>query len=312
MQTCSAIMQNVDWDIYRYVVAVADAGSALAAAETLGVDGSTVIRRIKKFETEKAVRLFDRLTTGYVPTKECEDIINFARDIQNNVSQIERSITGQDIRLAGKISVTTTDSLLEAAVADILVDFCGIHPEIQVNLTVTNSRLSLSTQDADVAIRASGNPPEHLVGQKLASIALSVYGRRGDHAARESGLNSLPSYARWVGLGDSNSSSPISAWMDQHVPDRNIKLSADSFVAMRTCVRQGGGVAVLPCFLADQDADLIRLLPPIEELSTPLWLLVHPDVRRAAKINAFLAHMGQGLRKRRDLLEGRIDAYVAT
>lgn len=299
-------MQNYDWDVYRYVVAVADAGSALAAADMLGVDGSTVIRRIKRFEEERAVRLFDRLATGYVPTAECENIITFARDIQNNVSQIERSVTGQDLRLAGQISVTTTDTFLEAAVADIVVEFCDAHPDIQVNLAVTNSRLSLSTQDADVAIRASANPPEHLIGQKLAAIALSVYGRNGDHVAGKEKLNSLLLDARWVGLGDSNSRSPASAWMNEHVPDRNIKMSADSFVAMRTCVRHGGGIAVLPCFLADQDAELVRLIPPIEELSVPLWLLTHPDVRRAAKINAFTAHIGKRLRQRRNLLEGRI------
>ena len=297
-------MQNIDWDIYRYVVAVADSGSALAAAERLGVDGSTVIRRIKRFEEERAVRLFDRLPTGYSPTVECENIIQVARDIQNHVAQIERSITGQDLRLAGSISVTTTDTFLEAVLADIVVEFCDAHPDIKVDLTVTNSRLSLSGQDADIAIRATRNPPEHLIGQRLATIALAVYGRKTDYAANPPDFKSLLTQERWVGLGESNSRSPASAWMADNVPGRNIKMSVDSFVAMRTCVENGGGLAILPCFLADLSDGLIQLTAPIKELATPLWMLTHPDVRKAAKVNAFSAHVAKRLRERRTRLEG--------
>ena len=107
-------MQNMDWDIFRLVVAVADGGSAVAAAERLGVNASTVLRRISRFENDNGVRLFERRQTGYTPTAECEAVIRTAREIEASVAGIGRELLGRDLRLEGRLAVTTTDSLLNS------------------------------------------------------------------------------------------------------------------------------------------------------------------------------------------------------
>lgn len=298
-------MQSMEWDIFRYVIAVADNGSAVAAAKELGVDGTTVIRHITRFEKQRGIQLFERLPSGYSPTAECEAIIKVARDLQEGVSEINRRITGQDLRLEGVISVTTTDSFLEAVVADIISEFCALNPLIQIETMVTTNRLSLSRQDAHVAIRAVREPQDHLVGQRIANVAFAVYGAP-ELVDKLSGQMDAAALAEmpWIGTGDSLSRSLAKQWLNEHVPDEAIKVTSDTFVAMRALARAGVGLAVLPCCLGDTEPRLVRVLEPIDEIATPLWVLTHPDIRKAARIRAFSTFAAKQLRGQQAFLEG--------
>ncbi|NKB52820.1 MAG: LysR family transcriptional regulator [Rhizobiaceae bacterium] len=298
-------MQSMDWDIFRFVVAVVESGSAVAAAKVLGVDGTTVLRRITKFEEERGIQLFDRLPSGYSPTLECEAIVKLARDLQEGVSEIDRRITGHDLRLEGTIAVTTTDSFLDAVMADIISEFCTLHPQIRIETMVTTNRLNLSRQDAHVAVRASLSPPENLICQRVSGVAFAVYGNKEFVAAspEKPELQDLL-HMPWIGLGSTLSRSPADQWIGEHVPLSQIKTTADTFVAMRSLARSGTGLATLPCCLGDPEPALERVLPVVNEMGTSLWVLTHPDVRKAAKVRAFTAHVGRQLRAQQQLLEG--------
>lgn len=287
------------------MVAIADSGSAIAAAKKLGVNGSTVLRRISKFENERGVLLFDRRQSGFTPTPQCEVILKTARQIQDSIAVIDLGIAGQDVRFEGLLTVTTTDTLLETVLADILLEFNEANPGITIEVTVTNERLSLTRRDADVAIRASRKPPEHLFGQCVSSVAFAVYGSASIAA-------NLPAMAtvddlqkcQWVGTGESNSGSPVSGWMERNIPTDVVKIKADTFPGMQACIEQGG-VGVLPCCLGDNNNTLHRILSPIDEMETSLWVLVHPDLRRSAKISAFTKHVSKRLRAKTGMLTGQ-------
>lgn len=295
-------MQNEDWDIFRYVIAVAESGSAIAAARKLGVNGSTVLRRISRFEEDRGVRLFDRLQTGYTPTLQCEALLKTAREIQESIAIIDRGIAGQDVRFEGHLSVTTTDTFLEDILPDIFLEFSRKNPLIHLDVSVTNQRLSLSRRDADVAIRASRKPPEHLVGQRVSAVSLAVYGAASLAAELppEPTLDDLKT-CPWIGTGESMSGSPVAAWMERNIPATSIKVTADTFPSIRSCI-QNGAVGVLPCFLGDSNGKLQKLLPAFREMETALWVLVHPDVRRSAKVSAFTKHVSKRLREKSHLL----------
>lgn len=298
-------MQSMDWDIFRFVVAVVDSGSAVAAAKTLGVDGTTVIRRITKFEEDRGIQLFERLPSGYSPTLECEAIVKLARDLQEGISEIDRRITGHDLSLEGTISVTTTDSFLDAVLADIISEFCQIHPQICIDTMVTTSRLNLSRQDAQVAVRASINPPENLVCQRVSSVAFAIYaGDRFVADLPENPAMELLLDRPWIGLGETLSRSPAARWLGTKIPGNSINTTVDTFVAVRSLARSGVGLAVLPCCLGDAEPGLTRLSSTIADMETTLWVLTHPNVRKAAKVRAFTAFVGRQLRSKRRLLEG--------
>lgn len=298
-------MQNMDWDIFRLVIAVADGGSAVAAAQRLDVNASTVLRRISRFEQENGVRLFDRRQSGYTPTAECEAVIRTAREIEQSVAGIGRDLLGRDLRLEGKLTVTTTDALLESVVAPLLVQFRRLHPQIELDVSVTTSRLNLALQDADVAVRASRQPPQTLVGQRVSGLAFGVYGLPSLIAGLPRGRRARLQNAPWIGVGDALRGSPVGAWMEHHVPSDCIVLTADTFVATHGCAAAGGGLAVLPCCLGDQSKELVRVTPPMDDMLTSLWVLTHEDVRNAARVKAFNEFMSRGLRGKTDLMEGR-------
>ena len=99
--------------------------------------------------------------------------------------------------------------------------------------------------------------------------------------------------------------------MNINVPQTNVKAAVDSFVSMRSLVRSRVGLAVLPCFLADQDDDLIRVSDLMPEMEISVWVLTHPDVRKAAKVRAFSSFVGQRLRAQQPLFDGSNGLKVA-
>lgn len=298
-------MQNAGWDIFRYVIAVAEAGSAVAAAERLGVNASTVLRRISRFEEENGIRLFERRQSGYRPTAACTAVVEVARGIEKSVADISRDLLGRDFRLEGRLTVTTTDSLLFSVLAPLIDEFSRQHPMIRIDISVTTTRLNLTRQDADVAIRASKHPPDTLVGQRVSGLAFAVYGAAAQ-LANMSGeqRRGLMEDARWVGIGQALSGSMVGSWMTANVPAEKIAMTADTFVAMHDCAAAGAGLAVLPCCVGDRSRAVLRVTPPVPAMDTSLWVLTHADIRNAARIKAFMEHITRALRSQSDCLEG--------
>ncbi len=305
MHIQSAIMQNMDWDIYRFIMAVADNGSAVAAAEILGVNSTTVLRRINRFEEENAIRLFERKQSGYRPTAECVAVVEAARHIELGIAGINRDILGRDMRLEGRLRITTTDTMLCAVLAPHFRRFGELYEQIRLDVSVTNTRLNLTRQDADIAIRPSKNPPGTLVGQRVSGLGFGAYATTANvPAGKGKTLFQNMRHCSWVGPGETLAASPVGSWMEKYVARESVALTADTFVAMRDCAAAGAGLAVLPCCLGDQSLALKRVLSPISEMDTSLWVLTHADIRNAARVKAFNEFIAKALREQTKLLEG--------
>jgi DNA-binding transcriptional LysR family regulator len=294
-------MAGFDWDNLRYVLAVANAGSLAGAARLLGVNHTTVLRRLGAFEDELGVRLFERLPTGYVLTAAGEELIAAARGIDDTVTTLERKLTGQDLRLSGTVRVTTTDTLMGSVLPNILAAFRTAHPGIGIEIAMSNSMLNLSRRDADVAIRPAKNPPEALVGRQVAKVAFAVYGSP-DYLARRD--DAVLAAHQWVAPDDSLADTSVAAWMRAELRDSEITLRADSLLALRQAAEAGFGLAALPCYLGDMSPGLVCVRPPISAMDTALWILTHEDLRHTARIRAFIEFVAGALSRHRPLLEG--------
>lgn len=121
-------MPPIPWDDLRYVLAVAAEGSLAGAARALGVNHTTVLRRVNAFEERLGLRLFERLPTGYFLTSGGAELIEAARLMEDTVTALERRLAGQDRKLAGAVRVTTTDTLVDMLLLPILVAFRAKHP----------------------------------------------------------------------------------------------------------------------------------------------------------------------------------------
>ena len=163
--------QSLHWDDLRVVQAIAEAGSLSGAGRRLGASHATVFRRLNAIERRLGVALFERSRTGYAPTPAGEDLAATAARVETEVLGAERRVVGRDLRLSGSIRVTTTDTLLMGLLSPIFAGFQRAHPEIVLEVAVSNQLFNLSQRDADVAVRPSPSPPEHLVGRRVGTVA---------------------------------------------------------------------------------------------------------------------------------------------
>jgi DNA-binding transcriptional LysR family regulator len=169
-------MAGLEWDDLRFVLAVANAGSLAGAARNLNVNHTTVLRRVSAFEKRVGLRLFERLPSGYVLTPGGEELIAAARHLEDTIIKVERKLAGQDARLSGSLRVTTTDTLMASILPRMLAEFRAAHSGVQIEIAVSNLMFNLSKRDADVAIRPAKDPPETLVGRRMAKVAFAIYG----------------------------------------------------------------------------------------------------------------------------------------
>lgn len=296
-------MPPIPWDDLRYVLAVAAEGSLAGAARALGVNHTTVLRRVNAFEERLGLRLFERLPTGYFLTSGGAELIEAARLMEDTVATLERRLAGQDRRLAGAVRVTTTDTLADMLLPPILVAFRAKHPRIQVELILSNEAFNLAKRAADVAIRPADNPPEGLIGRRVSAIAFAVYAGRG-YLAQHGKIEDLSSHA-WLAPTDDLGTTSVAQWMRVEVPKVEIALKANSLLALRQAAAANLGLAALPCYLGDSSHELVRVRPPIPAMATALWLLTHEDLRRTARVRAFTEFVAAAIARQRLLLEGK-------
>ena len=293
------------WDDFRLIKAIADHDGLTGAAAALSVNHSTVFRRLGQIEEFVGMPLFERRKTGYVATVAGAEMAALASRMDEDVTAFARRLAGRDVAPSGELRITTTDTLYQNVLLPIFAAFRKAHPLIRLDVVIGNQALNLSKRDADIAIRASDMPGETLVGRRIATIAWAIYGRAADGITPEEQANPALLYQRdWVALGDQLSHVKAARFVREHVAPERIALKSSAVLGIAEAVAQGLGVGPLPCFIADQRSDLIRLLPPNPDFATGLWVLTHPDIRHVPRVRAFMDFCSNELARQRALFEG--------
>lgn len=291
--------QLIRWDDLQIVRAIARSGSLSGAGRKLGLSHATVFRRLAEMERRLGVTLFERARSGYRQTPAGEDLAAVAARVESDIQGAERRIAGRDVKLSGSIRITTTDTLYSGLLAPIFAGFRREYPQIELEVVISNQVHSLSKREADIAIRPTRAPQETLAGRRVGEIQLAVYGARAEWQEKSLPLSSADSLSScdWVGPDVHMGDAALEAWMNTRGHRQRCRYRIDSLLGVQTAIQQGAGVAVLPCYLAEPDEQLVRLTPPIAELATPLWLLIHPDLRRVSRMRIFLEEVGAGIRE---------------
>ncbi len=302
--------EGFSWDELRLVGAIADAESLAGAADALGINGSTVFRRLGQLEQRIGRPLFERHRSGYVPTPAGADMAELGRRMGAEVDALSRRLAGAAPEPAGEIRLTTNDALVASFLAPVLAAFRLRHPAITLDVVMSNDALNLARRDADVALRATNRPPETLVGRRLATVAWAVYGARA--AGWTGGASDPPlGEANWIGLGGPLAGRDLERLGDLVGPVPKLVCKVDSVQPLSALVEAGIGIGAIPCFLADPRPGLVRLATPRGESATALWLLTHPDLRHAPRIRAFTDHLAAAFGAHRALLAGERPGIAA-
>lgn len=295
-----------DWNDLRLVLTVARAGSLTAAAKALSVNYSTAFRRLASLEERLAVRLFERLPGGvYLPTSAGERMAAAGERVETETAVLDRDLLGADLRLSGRLRVTCSETLAFALLTPCVARFREAHSGIVLDLAIDNRVLSLSRREADVALRVSRPKEPDLHGRKLADIAWGFYAspalleRIGGF--RPDRLDAAP----LVGWEETVTGVNAADWLAREAPENAIVYRTSSVVNQMVAAREGIGVALLPCFLGDAEPGLTRAAPGLlDEIGRELWIVTHADLRRTARVRAFMEATAAYLTARRAQLAG--------
>ncbi len=291
-------MHSFAWSDLQFILAVSRSGSLSGAARELGVNHATVLRRVQAFETRHGLRLFERAPGGYRPMADHVPLIADLTVIGDLIGKFERRLAGQGEAFEGTLRLTTTDTFSRTLLPRHLAGFLTAFPKMRLDMMVTNERLDLARLDADLTVRPAQALPEGLVGERVGDLAFQVYGHKDLADIATSELS-------WIAPGGTLSGSPVGGWMAEYVPDADVVMKLNSFAAVLDAVAAGVGIALLPCCLADQSADLRRRHMAHTPLLTGVWVAAHEDMAQSSRIQAVLNYLSAALAKDRAVLAGR-------
>ena len=287
----------LDWDDLHSFLAVARHGSLSAAARSLGVQQTTMGRRLAALEERAGARLLQKTPRGYTLTPAGEAILGNVERIESETLAIERSITGRDVRLEGTVRVTMVETIAVEIVLPALPAFRARHPGIVIDIAAETRSLSLTMREADVALRVARLDQQDLAVRKVGEIAYAAYASpaylaaRGmpDFAAGAPGHDLVLNQPEFMALAEM-------AWFAGFTAAARPVLRTNSRYGQRAAALQGIGIACLGCYLADSQP-LVRLDAPTAPAHRELWLAVHNDIRHTPRIRAVTDFLAATLRE---------------
>ena len=278
---------DMDWNALKTFRAIARHRTLAGAARELGVNHSTVFRRINEFEKEVGSRLFERLKEGYILTSVGEELFQRSEKIEEAFSDLDRTVMQQDYKPQGNIVLTAPDNIAYSYLPRYLASFRKLYPDVTIELLVSNESFNLSRREADIAVRAATKVPEHLVGNKLGRCCWGVYAAEKRKRTLPKELDELANYKL---IGGEGQMAPLPAfrWLEKKYAGQ-IVMRSNNLVAMAAMAEAGLGLAILP---DDQKRPGIKRLfdcPPAKH--SDIWLLTHPALRHVERIRLLMKHL---------------------
>ncbi len=291
----------IDWDDVRYFLAVGRGGSVRAAAERLGVNHSTVLRRIAQLEERLGAHMFEKLPSGYRLTEAGEEVLELAQQMEASSHQLETRVFGRDQSVRGLLRVTLAPILATHLLMPDLADFALLHPDIEMEILSSGELANLTNRDADVAIRVVYDRktlPLNLHGLKGPDVVGGVYMSRDRLAAWRAGTRDP---LRWIII----SMHGIPDWAGGgEVRITGVPFRTTDGETQIAAVRQGLGVTTLPCFVGDADPQLVKVPGTGLHMHGTLWLLTQGDARKTKRVRLFTEFVTHRLAAYAPLLAG--------
>ena len=294
------------WDDLRFLLALSRAGSLVRAGRELGVDHTTVGRRIEAVEQALGVRLFVRSPSGYGLTSEGLGLLPGVARIEDAVLDLERATIGRNENLTGIVRVTAGESVGSRYLAPRLGQLRSAHPGLAIELETGFRALDLVRREADIAIRSFRSTQDGLVVRKAAVMGWSIYCSRA--YAERAGVPTAETLGRHDRIGIDSRSDQLpseDAWFDRLAGSGAVTFRSNSSACMLGATIAGLGIALLPCFLGDRDPSLLRIVLP-DEPRRGLWLTVHRDLQQSPRVRAVLDVLAAMLAADAEMLRGDV------
>lgn len=304
-------MRALDWNALQFVLALARHGALEGAAEELGVDPSTVSRRVRALESALGARVFDRTLSGHRLTPVGAKLAETAEHVASDIAGMEREAARADERLLGTVRIATSDSVGRLFVSPFIARFHREHPLVDFQIVADQRAANLVRREADMAIRFVRTAQAQLVSRRLATIGHGLYASREYLAVHPFGGDEPFRGHVLLGYHESLARMPEARWLDARAAGSRFAVRANRADGLLVAAASGMGLAVLPCYVADPEPRLARLLGPEAVVRREVWLVMHRDLRRIARFRVFADHLASEFGKLGPALQGDVPVVVA-
>lgn len=274
----------LDLSDLRFLLEIHRWGGIAQAARRIGVNQSTVARRVQALEEAIGSRLLDRRPTGYGFTETGLKLIPYAEEIENIGLRIESDLSGNDAAITGSVRIGVPEGFGSCFLAPACVDFHRAFPDLSIDMVSLNKSLNLNNREAEIAISMERPSSEQLVIKKLIEYSLGFYASE-DYLDRYGPVNSKEDMEghKFIGYVD-----------DLIVYDRSMKFLTNrdprkpfrstSVIAQREAAIAGGGIALLPKFMVESRHPLRELLPGTLKMTLPYWITAQREILNIKRV----------------------------
>lgn len=285
-----------DWDNFRFILAVSRSKSIREAANMLGVNHSTVSRKLDMLNHHYKTDVFERTRLGYQVTQFGQSLLDAALEMEAIVISSGRKADRDVIDVAGRIKLSIAVPMARYLFSETLQRITRLYPNIELVLDTSEKYVDIDRGEADIVVRSGNKPDEHLVGRKTIPYAVSYYARR-DY------LVSTPKNKRtWIGF---ENDAKFPDWLHKSpYPDAPVTMRTTNYEMRYVALCAGMGMSRAACFMADTNPDLVRLEGADVFTTLDLWVLTHPDLRETARIKVVMNELVEGIREKEPLIAG--------
>lgn len=272
-----------DWEDYRFVAAVADAGTVRGAAKALGVHPSTVTRRLDQFERRLGVVLFLRSVRGLDLTAEGRQIVGALQSVGEQLQAVEQRLRRGGTEMTGEVRLSVSPAIVAHPVMAVIAELLAEFPALALPLSRRWTAAGVDDHEVDVAVVVVWQPPGDLIGRSGGTMTFAAWASRGVHARWPDACSWLPSRLQQEIAPNYN------------VADVALAGLLDTPELQLAAVRAGLGASLLPCYEARGDEDLVEL--PLPRVNAELWVLSHPDSRGVRRVQLLASRLADALRQ---------------
>jgi len=272
------------WDLYRSFAAVLREGSLSGGARALGLTQPSVSRHIEALEQAVGGALFVRSHRGLSPTDRATALRPYADALVDNAAAFQRTATAAPDEIAGTVRVTASEIVAVEYLPPILAGLRRSHPDLAIELAVSNAVDDLLQRRADIAIRMVAPEQQALVAKRVGSVTLGLHARE-DYLERRGMPASLAALAQHDMIGPDTETPGTRAVLNllPGIDSGRFALRVDSDIAQLAAIRAGFGIGVCQVELARRDPAIRHVLAAVFAVELPLWIVMHEDLRTSAR-----------------------------
>jgi DNA-binding transcriptional LysR family regulator len=287
-----------DWNKARAFLVTAEEGSLSAAARALGMAQPTLGRQVDGLEQELGIVLFERVGRGLTLTPSGLELLDHVRDMGEAAGRVSMTALGQSQALEGTICISASETYAVELLPPIIAKLRIMEPGIQVEIVVANHASDLRRREADIAIRNFRPTEPDLIAKKIGDADAILYAT--PDYIEKIGNPTKPydlRHADFVNMDHGGMMLKGLNTLGLGLTEANFPLLTESYLVMWELVRQGAAIGILDAYIGDADPIVRRVLPDLEPLVFPIWLVSHRELTTSRRIRRVYDFLAEELRR---------------